>query len=145
MDKKIHLLEVLQDTKMLCNGLVMLSPKVCNGLIDSFGPDVFMVMKSTRQTPENICGFMFGEACGNPAISEHEWSQAVPPPSKNSVHLAKAAQLLRPGSRVRRHQQETLTVLHLSDTHWDPLYKEGSLANCDDFLCCREESGEVMD
>lgn len=42
--------------------------QVCNGLIESFGPDVFTVMKSTKQSPENICGFMFGEACDNPVI-----------------------------------------------------------------------------
>ena len=40
--------------------------QVCHGLIESFGPEVFMVMKSTKQSPENICGFMFGEACDNP-------------------------------------------------------------------------------
>ena len=121
-----------------------------------------MVMKSTKQSPENICGFMFGEACDNPVghstehltfnIAQclfqenplHEWSYSLPPPSSNAIHLKKTAKLISPGARVKRHDHhQTLTVLHISDTHWDPLYREGTLANCKDFLCCREDSGEV--
>ncbi|KAA0199149.1 hypothetical protein HAZT_HAZT000078 [Hyalella azteca] len=38
----------------------------------------------------------------------------------------------------------TLKVLHLADTHFDPYYKPGSNAVCDEiFFCCREESGPV--
>lgn len=32
-------------------------------------------------------------------------------------------------------------VLHLSDFHYDPLYKEGTNADCDLPLCCEEENG----
>ena len=74
----------------------------------------------------------------------HEWSYSMPPPSSNAVHLRKVAKLTTSGARVKRNDlHQTLTVLHISDTHWDPHYKEGSLANCRDFLCCREDSGEV--
>ena len=139
LDKKADYLEVISDTKMLCGGLVFLSSHVCHGLVDSFGRDVFMVMKSTKQSPENICGFMFGEACNNPENPKHEWKPSIPPASvKNKVIQKKPI----PSSRSKRHD-ELLTILHISDTHWDPFYKEGSLAACDDFLCCREESGQV--
>ncbi|KAG0720016.1 Sphingomyelin phosphodiesterase [Chionoecetes opilio] len=37
----------------------------------------------------------------------------------------------------------TLKVLHLSDTHFDPEYKEGSNADCNEPLCCRATSGPV--
>lgn len=39
-----------------------------------------------------------------------------------------------------------MRVLHLSDTHVDLLYREGSLANCDEPLCCQKGkagSGDV--
>lgn len=32
-------------------------------------------------------------------------------------------------------------MLHISDVHIDPYYKEGSNANCGEPLCCRESSG----
>ncbi|EEC06961.1 sphingomyelin phosphodiesterase, putative, partial [Ixodes scapularis] len=35
----------------------------------------------------------------------------------------------------------TLRVLHLSDTHVDMGYEEGSLANCEEPLCCRANDG----
>lgn len=30
-----------------------------------------------------------------------------------------------------------LKVLQISDTHWDPYYKEGTNTDCDEILCCR--------
>ncbi len=38
----------------------------------------------------------------------------------------------------------TLKVLHLADVHWDPEFQEGSLAVCDDSVCCRNSSGTVV-
>lgn len=38
-----------------------------------------------------------------------------------------------------------MKVLHLADVHWDPEYLEGSLASCDDRMCCRESSGVLTD
>jgi sphingomyelin phosphodiesterase len=32
-------------------------------------------------------------------------------------------------------------VLHLSDTHFDPYYHEGSNADCNEPLCCRLTNG----
>ena len=61
LDREIYMEEVIGDAKMFCKGLVMLKPSICNGFVEGFGPDVFMVMKSTKQSPEHICGFMFGK------------------------------------------------------------------------------------
>ncbi|KAK3858597.1 hypothetical protein Pcinc_035220, partial [Petrolisthes cinctipes] len=38
---------------------------------------------------------------------------------------------------------DSLKVLQLADTHYDPLYLPGSNAACPEELCCREESGVV--
>jgi sphingomyelin phosphodiesterase len=32
-------------------------------------------------------------------------------------------------------------IIHISDLHFDFLYKEGAKAQCAEPLCCREESG----
>lgn len=34
----------------------------------------------------------------------------------------------------------TFKVLHIADTHIDPDYQEGSIANCQEPLCCRSYS-----
>lgn len=38
----------------------------------------------------------------------------------------------------------TMKVLHIADLHWDPEYLAGSNAACADFLCCRADSGDVV-
>ena len=135
IDKKKELEEIKENAKMLCQGVVMmLSQEVCAGLVDNFTPDLYQVLTRTNQSPENICGFMFGEACDNPHNPSHDWDILLPPPTRD---------LFRPARRRRREADSPLLILHVSDTHWDPLYKEGTLADCKDFLCCREESGQV--
>lgn len=37
----------------------------------------------------------------------------------------------------------TFKVLHLSDTHYDPYYLEGSNADCAEPLCCRLTNGQA--
>jgi sphingomyelin phosphodiesterase len=41
--------------------------------------------------------------------------------------------------------RKTYTILHLSDLHVDMQYKEGTLWDCDGYLCCREEWGYPED
>ena len=44
----------------------MVSRRMCEGLVDSFGGEIYYVIKETNQSPEEMCGFMFGEACNKP-------------------------------------------------------------------------------
>lgn len=48
----------------------------------------------------------------------------------------------RPANESKRTiiqtDREPLTIVHITDTHTDPLYAVGSLADCDEPLCCRE-------
>lgn len=37
--------------------------------------------------------------------------------------------------------RKTITAVHISDLHMDMLYKEGTNADCEGYLCCREEVG----
>ena len=53
----------------------------------------------------------------NPTIAQHEWM----------LNLPQDASLLNP--HVANLKSRPLTVLHISDTHWDPDYLEGWLLN----------------
>ena len=134
MDKLMELEEVKENAKMICRGIEMLRYHVCAGMVDSFAPELLNVLSRTNQSPENICGFMFGEACDNPAIPEHEWDILLPSPTREVISPRRAREV---------QEDRPLVILHVTDTHWDPLYREGALAACKDFLCCREESGQV--
>jgi len=48
-------------------------------------------------------------------------------------------------SDPERTSRTYLKMLHISDVHIDSLYKVGSNADCDGYLCCREENGEPSD
>lgn len=127
--------DAVDDSKMLCSGIGMgisgVTYTVCSGLVDMYSRDVMTVFTSTKQSPEQICGFMFGEACKNPHNPHHQWKSLVPPG--------------KPSPRVPagRSSGSPLTILHITDTHYDHLYKEGSNAVCGEPMCCRETSGLV--
>ncbi|XP_070394579.1 sphingomyelin phosphodiesterase-like [Dermacentor albipictus] len=111
--------------------------EVCTGMVRSYKDDVGYVMRTTRSSPNELCTLMFGRTCGNLTLPEHVWEIDVPEkPSDTTPVLRKRAQ-------SRAELASSFRVLHLSDTHYDPEYVEGSLASCDEPLCCRAASGEV--
>ncbi|XP_018009494.1 sphingomyelin phosphodiesterase [Hyalella azteca] len=117
----------------LCINLNISSPMFCEQMIETSKPQVSWIITHSNLTAKDVCGVLFvGQDCksDNP---EREWQIDLPsnekPPLKNIT--------IAPGS-------PTLKVLHLADTHFDPYYKPGSNAVCDEiFFCCREESGPV--
>jgi sphingomyelin phosphodiesterase len=129
----VTLEQVIRDTNVMCSTFRMVSPRMCTGLVESFGPEIYTVVSNISQSPEEMCGFMFGEACNNPYNPKHEWTVLLPPVLKPVV------------SDHKTSGADTFRVLQLSDTHWDPFYQEGSNANCGEPLCCRSTSSPVID
>ncbi|XP_049528874.1 sphingomyelin phosphodiesterase [Dermacentor silvarum] len=112
--------------------------EVCTGIVRSYKDDVGYVMRTTRSSPNELCTLMFGRTCGNLTLPEHVWEIVVPEkPSDTTPVLKKRV------AQPRAELASSFRVLHLSDTHYDPEYVEGSLASCDEPLCCRAASGEV--
>jgi sphingomyelin phosphodiesterase len=71
---------------------------------------------------------VIGDACGDIFNPFHEWEVVFPPVPKPEVR-----ELSLPLSGA-----PSFKVLHLSDTHYDPYYAEGSNADCNEPLCCRQ-------
>jgi len=124
---------LLSDAHNMCYTFRMISRRMCVGLVDSFGPEVYHVVKNLDQSPEEMCGFMFGEACNKPFSEKHDWEVLLPPVAKPVVESKEPGKV-----------NKVLKILHLSDTHWDPHYLEGSNANCGEPMCCRHTSGPVL-
>lgn len=81
--------------------------------------------------PDEICSFVIGDGCGDVYNPYHEWEVMFPPVPKPEVTE----------SRVPEENAPSFKVLHLSDTHYDPYYMEGSNADCSEPLCCRLTNG----
>ncbi|KAF2899912.1 hypothetical protein ILUMI_06276 [Ignelater luminosus] len=119
----------------LCVGFEIQNAIVCNGIIDVFGPEVLPVLNFTTSGPKEICRLALGETCEEVEIPDHQWKIDLPDVKKPEV---KEVPLPKPG-------KPTLKVLHISDTHLDPEYAEGSIANCEEPLCCRTYSSPPKD
>ncbi|KAK9870012.1 hypothetical protein WA026_006107 [Henosepilachna vigintioctopunctata] len=118
-------------TKM-CVDFGINTKEVCAGIFDVYGRTVLAAAKKAHINAKQICSLVLGEACGelikNPL---HQWNVTFPDVPKPPVH-----------SKSLIRGLPTYKVLHISDTHLDPNYAEGSVSNCLEPLCCRNESSE---
>ncbi|XP_075551077.1 sphingomyelin phosphodiesterase-like [Dermacentor variabilis] len=112
-----------------CHSLGIETSRVCAGLVELFKDEFFYVLGHTTMSPAEICGIVFPDEC--PPAGALNWSVPLPPRPKPPV---RPVPLPKEGA-------PTLRVLHISDTHVDPEYSEGSEAECNEPLCCH--AGDV--
>lgn len=110
--------EIIKTIYQFCVNLNIQSPRVCEGVSQLFGVEVIYVLKRITIGPDEICSFVIGDACGDVYNPYHEWEVAFPPVPKPPVHEIP----------LPKEGFPTFKVLHLSDTHYDPYYAEGSNA-----------------
>lgn len=125
--------EIVHAATKLCMNLKIESSRVCEGIISVMADEVVYVLSRLILTADEICGFVIGDVCATPYNPYHDWEVALPPipkPALISVQIPNESKTTPP-----------LKVLHLSDTHFDPYYHEGSNANCNEPLCCRLTDG----
>lgn len=117
-----------------CVSLKIQSARVCEGITRLFGSEVVYVLKRITIGPDEICSFVIGDACGDVYNPYHEWEVSFPPVPKPAPKSLEAPQEGAPSFKV----------LHISDTHYDPYYAEGSNAECNEPLCCRASNGPAL-
>ncbi|XP_057330103.1 sphingomyelin phosphodiesterase isoform X2 [Microplitis mediator] len=123
--------EIMTSIYQFCVSLHIQSSRVCHGVTLLFGGEVIYVLKQVNMGPTQICSFVIGDACDDAYNPLHEWEVAFPPVKKPPVDPP-----IPP-----KEGAPTFKVLHISDTHYDPYYQEGSNANCNEPLCCRLTNG----
>ncbi|XP_046643241.1 sphingomyelin phosphodiesterase-like isoform X1 [Daphnia pulicaria] len=125
--------EIVHASTKLCMSLKIESRRVCEGIILAMADEVVFVLSRLILTADEICGFVIGDVCAIPYNPYHDWEVALPPIPKPALISQQM-----PNGGV---SSPPLKVLHLSDTHFDPYYHEGSTANCNEPLCCRLTDG----
>ncbi|CAG9816256.1 unnamed protein product [Phaedon cochleariae] len=123
--------EIKKTIYQFCVNLKIQSPRVCEGITELFAGEVIYVLSKVKIGPDEICSFVIGDACGDVYNPYHEWEVMFPPVPKPTIVEQKVPEVNAP----------TFKVLHLSDTHYDPYYMEGSNADCSEPLCCRLTNG----
>ncbi|KZP01292.1 sphingomyelin phosphodiesterase [Calocera viscosa TUFC12733] len=112
----------------LCPRFGIADKDVCAGAISLYGPHVLQILPEVE--PFGYSGTLgcatIIHACPYPAPQSTEEEIFLPPPPTEL-----------PPPRERNTSLTPLTVVHLSDWHYDPSYIAGSEVHCTKPLCCR--------
>ncbi|KAM9332450.1 sphingomyelin phosphodiesterase isoform 2-T2 [Pholidichthys leucotaenia] len=113
----------------VCIRLHLTEEHVCRDIIELFTGDVLKALEQSLLQPSEACAVLVGPSCGNFDIYAR-WNVTLPDVPKPPVIPPSPP---KPGSPQSR-------VLFLTDIHWDKDYEVGSVADCKEPLCCRNDS-----
>ncbi|CAG8524108.1 15455_t:CDS:2 [Acaulospora colombiana] len=122
--KEVMMLNITQKVTveqgiLICTVLRIQSHRVCSEIIPKFGPWAMTVLAHSVFSAENLCSK--AHLCPKPDTKKPEViNLPEPQPVKTRVTTG-----------------ERLWMIHLSDWHYDPEYKEGYEVNCGEPICCR--------
>ncbi|KAH8381287.1 hypothetical protein KR093_002107, partial [Drosophila rubida] len=109
----------------ICDYFDIQTQEVCSGLFDLNWPIIDYIFNETIAEPSSICGMLPISIC---QLEQDEYNLNLTivgdTPAESNSELAERS-------------DKDLLVLHLTDIHYDPEYKVGSLADCDEPMCCR--------
>ncbi|KAL0267654.1 UNVERIFIED_CONTAM: hypothetical protein PYX00_009858 [Menopon gallinae] len=126
--------EIIENLTEMCIGFKYRPPKICGELFNTIGPLMIDILSTVTMSAKDVCSFVFNVACGNGDVAGHRWQVQLPDVPKPNV----------PQRNPPKDTTPKLRVLHISDTHYDPLYEIGSKDICDLPMCCRRENGMAM-
>lgn len=115
-----------------CVRLHLSEESVCREIAELFRDDFIRALQESLLWPSEACALLVGPSCGHFDIYA-PWNITLPRVPKPPVVPPSPP---KPGSPQSR-------VLFLTDVHWDAEYSEGSVADCKQPLCCRNESGKA--
>ncbi|EPS35892.1 hypothetical protein H072_10630 [Dactylellina haptotyla CBS 200.50] len=109
----------------ICSGLKIQDSDVCTGIVATEGPVIAKMLRSMSiggRTNKVICSSLFG-LCPAPAILPYPGTIPSPAASRKKAPKLSATKPLK--------------FVHISDTHVDRLYKNGTNTKCNKPICCR--------
>lgn len=106
--------------------------RVCKGILDfTLDSIMFIVRSKPNLAADHICSLVLQFMdCAADGESIYEWTVNVDP-KKPILNGSKNTSVAPSNS--------DLTVVHITDPHYDPTYKMGSLAACQEPMCCRSD------
>ncbi|KDR09868.1 Sphingomyelin phosphodiesterase [Zootermopsis nevadensis] len=125
--------EVFNVVHTMCIEFTQYSTEVCAGSIGLHLDSIIYIVENTEDLPAaRVCGIVFqGNGCSRDEPSL-EWSIEIgPKPEANKIDNKKAD--------VK--DADSLTVIHMTDIHHDPIYLVGGNTACGQPMCCRSVQG----
>lgn len=114
----------------LCVALNLQSERVCRGLINlNIEELMYIVLQRPSLQADQLCAIVFQNLeCPAENMETFEWTVNVDP-NKPALSGSKDTSVAPSSS--------DLTVVHITDPHYDPNYQVGSFAACEEPVCCR--------
>lgn len=130
--------KVEQFTNSFCVAAKIQTPEVCSNVTRLFNHEVTKVLSGGIVTPDQICGYLSKNKCGNFHDPLADWEVNLNVSNSLSPHEIESLRQ----SRGQREDsvQRPYRIIQISDTHVDLRYQPGSPAVCDKPLCCRSDS-----
>ncbi|KAL1914926.1 uncharacterized protein VTP21DRAFT_7842 [Calcarisporiella thermophila] len=123
---------ILYTSSEICARLGIQSKHVCKGIVPEFGPWGLTVLGNTFFKPINMCRKL--RMCPLPSPSD-AWEIPLPPPPP----APNRTDTIPPGGD---EEEDAITLVQLTDWHYDPEYQEGLEGDCRDPICCRPPNGK---
>lgn len=120
------------------------SSLVCSNVSKLFNREITKVLSYGIITPDQVCGLLSNNTCGtfhNP-LEEWEVNLNVSAVLNNEELLIKQQQQQQIDKQLEQ-SQKPYKVIHISDTHVDLKYKQGSPAVCEEPFCCQRTSTPI--
>lgn len=106
------------------------TPEICRSFIDLYSYSMIEMLKNSHISSSNLCNSILN--C-SPLVKDKslDWKISIPPKKQNQNLLNNT-----------NHETEirSLRILHITDIHIDFEYQPGSIANCNEPICCRNGS-----
>ncbi|CAG0884083.1 unnamed protein product [Darwinula stevensoni] len=130
-----------EDLTSVIEGLCELfgqEPVVCEGLVYLFAPIIYYVVQNGQINVPLFCNLVADSECTLDEPPGHDWELELPDIPKPNISLEIPVRIF---IITNQNDPPRLKIIHLTDTHFDPEYEEGSNANCGLYLCCQSKNG----
>ena len=117
--------------------------KICPQIVPQMGNQLFPVVSGYLTTRDRICDEYLGW-CSQPVYEQIDLNKLVTDMMKTkplAIRDDNFVNNLYAQIAADSNPRETYLAVHISDPHLDFEYTEGTLANCDSYLCCRTDVG----
>lgn len=119
------------DTKRIilgiCKRLKIQTQEVCGAVFDFNWPALEYIIENSISDARSLCGSLPIKFC-KVKQPEYSWSISVDGGLEDASNSK---------NDIPKKTANDYTILHLTDIHYDPLYEPGSLAECEEILCCQ--------
>lgn len=139
--------QIYRFTNSFCQIAHIESPLVCSNVTKLFNREIVKVLSNALVTSDQVCGYLSNNTCGHFNDPMADWEVNLnASTSLNQEELERLRAVHQMGLDSQREDDlKPYKVVHISDTHIDLGYQEGSISNCDEPLCCRTNSSGPVD